>query len=55
MLFWCFLCRASVAYPSDVMPRIDAAVAARRIKTPRHTWLLEAVMEKLDREAGEGS
>lgn len=36
--------------PADVMERIDEAVQARRIKTPRHTWLLEAIMEKLDRE-----
>jgi hypothetical protein len=40
--------------PGDVMSRIDAAVRARRIKTPRHTWLMEAVMDKLDREEGEG-
>jgi hypothetical protein len=32
------------------MERIDHAVQARRIKTPRHTWLLEAIIEKLDRE-----
>jgi hypothetical protein len=36
--------------PADVMGRVDQAVQARRIKTPRHTWLLEAIMEKLDRE-----
>ncbi len=36
--------------PADVMERVDRAVQARRIKTPRHTWLLEAIMEKLDRE-----
>jgi hypothetical protein len=40
--------------PGDVVSRIDEAVRARRIKTPRHTWLLEAVMEKLDREEGDG-
>jgi hypothetical protein len=26
-------------------------VEARPIRTPRHTWLLEAVYEKLEREA----
>ncbi len=36
--------------PADLMERVDQAVQARRIKTPRHTWLLEAIMEKLDRE-----
>lgn len=36
--------------PSDIIERVDSAVKARRIKTPRHTWLLEAIHEKLDRE-----
>lgn len=39
--------------PAETMALVDQAVQARRIKTPRHTWLLEAVMEKLDREAAE--
>jgi len=39
--------------PAAVLARIDQAVQARRVKTPRHTWLLEAVMEKLEREAAE--
>ena len=37
--------------PADFLPRIDRAVQARKIKTPRHTWLLEAVLEKLERES----
>lgn len=36
--------------PPDVLGQVDEAVKARRLKTPRHTWLLEAVLEKLDRE-----
>lgn len=36
--------------PADVLERVDRAVQARRIKMPRHTWLLEAVVEKLDKE-----
>jgi len=36
--------------PADVMTRVDQAVQARRVKTPRHTWLLEAILEKLERE-----
>ena len=36
--------------PGDVLTRIDRAVAARKVRTPRHTWLLEAVLEKLERE-----
>jgi hypothetical protein len=35
--------------PADVLSRVDAAVKARSIRTPRHTWLLEAVHEKLQR------
>jgi hypothetical protein len=36
--------------PEDILARVDASVQSRRIKTPRHTWLLEAVLEKLERE-----
>ena len=39
--------------PFTLIERVDRAVQSRRIKIPRHTWLLEAIMEKLDREAGE--
>ena len=39
--------------PADVLSRVDAAVKARKNRTPRHTWLLEAVHEKLQREAGD--
>jgi hypothetical protein len=38
--------------PPDVLARVDQFVEARRVKVPRHTWLLEAVVEKLEREAG---
>jgi len=37
--------------PPDVLARVDRAVEARRVKVPRHTWLMEAVIEKLEREA----
>jgi len=36
--------------PIEVLARIDRAVAARQPKTSRHYWLLEAVLEKLERE-----
>jgi hypothetical protein len=36
--------------PEDILQKVDASVQARRIKTPRHTWLLEAILEKLERE-----
>jgi hypothetical protein len=37
--------------PGDTLSRVDEAVSTRKVKTPRHTWLLEAVVEKLDRES----
>jgi len=37
--------------PGDILQKVDASVQSRRIKTPRHTWLLEAVLEKLERES----
>jgi hypothetical protein len=36
--------------PSGMLAKIDDMVEARPIRTPRHTWLLEAVFEKLERE-----
>lgn len=36
--------------PSDVLERVDQQVEARAVKVPRHTWLMEAVIEKLARE-----
>ena len=39
--------------PDGMLERIDAAVMTRRLRIPRHTWLLEAVLEKLEREQSE--
>ena len=36
--------------PAPILTRIDALVSSRQIRTPRHTWLLEALVEKLNRE-----
>ena len=36
--------------PPEMLSRVDVAVEARSVRIPRHTWLLEAVLEKLDRE-----
>ena len=35
---------------SDLLAQIDASVKAQPIKTPRNTWLLHAIMEKLERD-----
>jgi hypothetical protein len=36
--------------PADVLTKVDQAIKGRRVRIPRHTWLLEAVVEKLERE-----
>ena len=36
--------------PADSHSRIEAVLADRRVRIPRHTWLLEAIIEKLERE-----
>ena len=36
--------------PADLLERIEGARAARSVRIPRHTWLLEAVAEKLERD-----
>ena len=38
--------------PATLLAEVDAAVARRRPSPSRHQWLLEAIYEKLDREAG---
>jgi hypothetical protein len=40
--------------PAEMLEQVDSAVTARPIKTPRHTWLLEAIYEKLNRETVNG-
>ena len=39
-----------VRIPAKMLADIDRSVKARKIRTPRHTWLLEAILEKLGRE-----
>lgn len=36
--------------PPQLLERIELARQERPVRIPRHTWLLEAVVEKLDRE-----
>jgi hypothetical protein len=37
--------------PEGMLKRVDSAVSARQIRTPRNTWILEALLEKLERES----
>jgi len=34
----------------EVLDRIDTVRESRLVKMPRHSWLLEAILEKLSRE-----
>ena len=36
--------------PASMLKSIDRLVKSRPVRIPRHTWLLEAVHEKLSRE-----
>ena len=41
----------SLRIPVPLAERLDNALQDRLIRVPRHTWILEAIVEKLDREA----
>jgi|RhiMetStandDraft_8_1073273.scaffolds.fasta_scaffold227092_1 hypothetical protein len=47
--------RINFRLPGDMLAEVDAVIKQRRIRISRNTWLLEAVQEKLDREAGQAS
>jgi hypothetical protein len=40
----------TVRVPEGTLERIDALVQGRQTRIPRHSWLLEAIYEKLDKE-----
>lgn len=40
-----------IRIPVEALKKIDEIVSAKKIKTPRHTWLLEAVFEKLEKDS----
>lgn len=41
----------SLRIPVPLAQRLDAFLQDRLIRVPRQTWILEAIVEKLDREA----
>lgn len=43
--------RISLRIPEDIAERIKQAAKARPTKTPSHTWIVEAVLEKLKKES----
>lgn len=42
----------TVRVPRALVSVIDQERKARAVRVPRNTWILEAVVEKLDREKG---
>lgn len=38
--------------PQSEHSRIEVVLRSRRVRIPRHTWILEAIVEKLEREEG---
>ena len=43
--------RISLRIPEDIVERIRQAAKARPIRMPRHSWIVEAILEKLDKES----
>ena len=35
--------------PNDLLSRVETALNSRPLKTPRNTWILEAILEKLEK------
>jgi len=44
----------TIRVPAELRDRIDERLAARQVRIPRNTWILEAVVEKLAREEQKG-
>jgi uncharacterized membrane protein len=39
-----------IRIPNTLLDRVDTDLTARPLKTPRNTWILEAILEKLERQ-----
>ena len=42
--------QVALRIPSPMLAGIDGIVKQRTVRIPRHTWILEAIAEKLERE-----
>ena len=42
--------RFSLTIPAAICEELDALRDSRRLKTSRHQWVLEAIVEKIERE-----
>jgi len=36
--------------PAEMLAQVDTAVQRRPVRIPRHTWIMEAIIEKLKQE-----
>ena len=43
----------SLRIPGPLAERLDTFLRDSLIRVPRHAWILQAILEKLDRETGE--
>jgi uncharacterized membrane protein len=39
-----------IRIPNTLLDRVDTDLTTRPLKTPRNTWILEAILEKLERQ-----
>jgi hypothetical protein len=47
--------RFSLTIPAAICEELDALRDSRTLKTSRHKWVLEAIVEKIERERAESS
>ena len=43
----------SLRIPGPLAERLDDFLQGQLVRVPRHAWILQAILEKLDRETGE--
>lgn len=43
--------RISLRLSKDIVDRVKEAANSRPVKTPSHTWIVEAILEKLKKES----
>jgi hypothetical protein len=39
-----------IRIPNNLLDRVDTDLSSRPLKMPRNTWILEAILEKLERQ-----
>jgi metal-responsive CopG/Arc/MetJ family transcriptional regulator len=44
----------TIRVPAELLARVDQACDARQVPMSRNNWILEAVVEKLERKEGRG-